>query len=140
MASKCSICMSSRKTATRLQTWRTLSIHPVFPIRPSCTGGFGWIRIHSCPSGSSPFQVSCSFSTSRCPRLTSIIWSAANHQLQELLIRIAKDNVSLPENSCNLPPVPPAKCLSKKREDYLTKQVAPYFSAAAAENMRWAQM
>ena len=56
------------------------------------------------------------------------------------LIRIVKDNGGLPENSCNLPPVLPAKGLSKKREDYLTKQVAPYFSAAAAENMPWAQV
>ena len=60
--------MSSQKTATRLQTWRTLSMHPVFPIRPSCTAGIGWIRIHSCPRGSSPFQASCSFSTSRWRR------------------------------------------------------------------------
>ena len=44
------------------------------------------------------------------------------------LIRIVKDNVSLPENSCNLPPVLPAKGLSKKRQDHLQKQAAPYIS------------
>ena len=36
------------------------------------------------------------------------------------LIRIVKDNVGLPENSCNLPPVLPAKGFNKKRGDYLT--------------------
>ena len=44
------------------------------------------------------------------------------------LITTVKNNVGLQENTCNLPPVLPAKGLSRKREDYLQKQVAPYIS------------
>ena len=118
-------------------------MHPVFPIRPSCTAGIGWITIHSCPSVSSPIPGNLLFQHFKVSKTDKYhVEYCKSPTAEATLSRIVKDNVVLPENSCNLPPVPTTKCLSEseKPEDYLTKQVGPYFSAAAAENMLWAQM